>query len=472
MYPFRRPFRCAVLFLALALLPAASAGAAGSALEFDGHDCLRAANNASLNPENALTIEAWCLIPGGFYDRGNCPLIEKAFYTHSSPWYQYHLGVNSSTREFLFDLAVNGTRQLLRSPLGALPYGQWVHVAGTYDGAMMRLYVNGIEVSRRAMTGRLSAYGTDLFIGRYANFPEGIVGLIDEVRLWNVARTPEQIRDLMCVRLRGDETGLLGCWKFDEGAGQVAADLSPNGNDARLGSLPDADDADPRWLAAQVPQCVIEVRIDVKPGSEENHISLCADPAQGVVPVALLTTDEFDATAVDHTTVRFGPAEAPEAHTDLAGLTRHEEDVDGDGDLDLMFHFLLAGTGIEPGDTKATLIGETFAGQPVRGTDLIEASCHADKSIAAPQARISPNPFNPRTTVHLSLAQTQVVRVEVFDVRGRRMAELANRVFPAGEHAVTWNGRSSDGQPAPSGQYFFRIEVAGEIIMKEALMLK
>ncbi len=85
----------------------------------------------------------------------------------------------------------------------------------------------------------------------------------------------------------------------------------------------------------------------------------------GVVPVALLTTDNFDALTVDHNTVRFG--DAKEAHRDkkTGEAKRHEEDFDGDGDLDLIFHFKAKETGYDCGSTKFTLVGATFSGQSI-----------------------------------------------------------------------------------------------------------
>jgi hypothetical protein len=106
-----------------------------------------------------------------------------------------------------------------------------------------------------------------------------------------------------------------------------------------------------------------QVDVDIKPGSDTNPINL---KSKGVIPVAIVTTDDFDATTVDPLSVRFGPAEATEAHE-----RGHLEDVDGDGDIDLMLHFRTQETGIQPGDTEACLIGETFNGDALRGCDSI-----------------------------------------------------------------------------------------------------
>jgi hypothetical protein len=111
------------------------------------------------------------------------------------------------------------------------------------------------------------------------------------------------------------------------------------------------------------------VSIDIKPGGFPNSIN---PVSRGKIPVAILTTDAtdntatFDATTVDPLTVRFG-ATGTEAAPVHYGL----EDVDGDGDLDLILHFNTQSTGIKCGDISATLTGETFSGQAIRGTDSI-----------------------------------------------------------------------------------------------------
>jgi beta-glucanase (GH16 family) len=91
---------------------------------------------------------------------------------------------------------------------------------------------------------------------------------------------------------------------------------------------------------------------------------LC-NQGNGVVPVAILTTDSFDATTVDHNTVRFG--DAAETHRDkkTGEARRHEEDYEGDGDIDLIFHFRFEETGYDCDTVQPTLTGETLDGQPI-----------------------------------------------------------------------------------------------------------
>ena len=108
---------------------------------------------------------------------------------------------------------------------------------------------------------------------------------------------------------------------------------------------------------------VITVDIDIKPGSFPNSIN---PRSRGVIPVAILTTATFDATTVDPMSVEFGPSGASETHG-----TGHIEDADGDGDDDLVLHFRTQDTGIQCADTSASLMGQTFGGQSILGSDSI-----------------------------------------------------------------------------------------------------
>jgi hypothetical protein len=116
-------------------------------------------------------------------------------------------------------------------------------------------------------------------------------------------------------------------------------------------------------------------QIDVKPGGDRSSINLASN---GVIAVSILTTDDFDAASVDAGTVVF--AEATAIHSAL-------EDVDGDGDLDLVLHFQVQDTNLagvykdllaeDDGDdtrqtTSVSLSGETIDGEEIIGTDEVD----------------------------------------------------------------------------------------------------
>lgn len=95
---------------------------------------------------------------------------------------------------------------------------QWYHVAGTYDGAYVKYYVNGCLVIQQAWNGALVQNNWETCIGNMSSAPyaEGFVGEIDEVRIWNVARTETEISANM-TNLVNPTTypNLLGYYKFE-----------------------------------------------------------------------------------------------------------------------------------------------------------------------------------------------------------------------------------------------------------------
>jgi len=117
------------------------------------------------------------------------------------------------------------------------------------------------------------------------------------------------------------------------------------------------------------------VEIDIKPGSDPNPVNPFS---LGMIPVAILTTEDFDALTVDADSVLFGPDEAEKRHKQA-----HVEDVDGDGDLDLLLHFRTQETGIALGDTKACVTGETLDGTPFEGCDNVSTQPPCGNGYAA-----------------------------------------------------------------------------------------
>jgi uncharacterized delta-60 repeat protein len=145
--------------------------------------------------------------------------------------------------------------------------------------------------------------------------------------------------------------------------GASALVLQPDGKLVAAGSAVSGGDLD-FALARYESQLVLEVAIDIKPGSSPNTIN---PKSNGVIPVAILTTESFDATLVEPQSVRFGPKGAREAHQ-----KGYLEDVNHDGEPDLVLHFRTQNTGIKCGDTSASLTGATLDGVPIQGTGSIK----------------------------------------------------------------------------------------------------
>ena len=84
----------------------------------------------------------------------------------------------------------------------------------------------------------------------------------------------------------------------------------------------------------------------------------------------------------------------------------------------------------------------------------------------------APNPFNPSTTVTFRLGRSERVRVSVYDLNGRLVANLADRVFPAGDNGVPWTGVADDGHELASGTYLIMVDSPGRRLGSKVTLLK
>ena len=110
-----------------------------------------------------------------------------------------------------------------------------------------------------------------------------------------------------------------------------------------------------------------EVQIDIKPGTDPNTVNL---KSKGTVPVAILSSPSFSAATVSPLTVRLAgvPVSLRGNGSPMASL----EDINGDGLLDLVLHFSIQALPPFTSDTDITLVGETFDGQLLTGSDSIQ----------------------------------------------------------------------------------------------------
>lgn len=85
---------------------------------------------------------------------------------------------------------------------------------------------------------------------------------------------------------------------------------------------------------------------------------------------------------------------------------------------------------------------------------------------------VSPNPFNPSTTISFSLPAAGAIDLSVYDVSGRLVTTLASGLRAAGPHRETWDGRDANGLEVGSGVYFVRLSVAGDVATRKMVLMK
>ena len=125
------------------------------------------------------------------------------------------------------------TRPSLNAPTSriylanALRIGEWCHIAAVSGQGGMRLYYNGVLVGTNSYTGSFSALPAESknYLGKsnWGSQDADLQGQMDEVRVWNVRRTEEQVRENMLRNLTGREAGLVGLWNFNDGTARDAS---------------------------------------------------------------------------------------------------------------------------------------------------------------------------------------------------------------------------------------------------------
>ena len=225
-----------------------TASSAGYALSFTSahRSYLDIPASSSLNLTTSFTLEAW-------------------MYQSQAIAYGYRLidKVTANMGEG-YDLDTydpNGTGRRLRlvgGPSGwtdantVYTLDAWHHVAVSVSGAIAMFYIDGRQVGSGAITtpptNLLDLYigGPHIGCGGTCGTAEYFSGLLDDVRIWDIARTQRQIQQTMHTTLRGNEPGLVAYYPFNEGKGSVTADMSGHCNLATLIN-------NPIWIPSTAP---------------------------------------------------------------------------------------------------------------------------------------------------------------------------------------------------------------------------
>src|SRR5258706_9452291 len=174
---------------------------ANTAYQMDGVSSdIIISNSKRLDTIQHITITAW-IKPVSFAGVGNNAIIEKAYLSHTNPYYQYKLGITGDQHanlpgSFLFTLSINGNYVYVTSNSGAWTSGNWYFVAGTYDGTKMILYINGSQTASVTIIGKIDSWGTDIYLGKVNNASQYTPGTFGDIRIYNRALSANEISEL------------------------------------------------------------------------------------------------------------------------------------------------------------------------------------------------------------------------------------------------------------------------------------
>ena len=244
-----------------------TAASSNTALQLNGSSQYATLGTASDLRSATFTVEMWVKRTGagvgtstGTGGLANAiPLIAKgrAEAETAAADINYFLGIDASTGNLVadFEEGQGGSTPSANHPITGTKAisadNTWHHVAATYDGSTWHLYLDGTDAGSlsvgkpaNAATNVLTSIGSALTTtGTAAGF---FAGSIDEVRIWNSARTLTQIQASKDTEITTPQSGLLGVWNLNEGSGSSLADNSGNNTTgAAVGS--------PTWVTGFVP---------------------------------------------------------------------------------------------------------------------------------------------------------------------------------------------------------------------------
>lgn len=164
-------------------------GVRDSAMAFDGDDYLETPDSSALDIDEEVTIMAW-ISPSSIsqYDR----IIAKSHTEDLNPWTMYGLLFDAGNHSRM-EISTDENQNFLNG-VSTIPLNQWTHLAATYDGSEMRLFVNGNLDASTAHTGPIDINDMPLTVARSGFGSNYFKGEIDDVRVYNRALAGQKIR--------------------------------------------------------------------------------------------------------------------------------------------------------------------------------------------------------------------------------------------------------------------------------------
>ncbi len=194
-------------------------------------------NPTDLNFSGQITLDAWIMpeSTGGLQD-----IIAHGYQTSPTNAEDY-LRINNGYYQVG---SWNGNDALAQFAIPASDIGQWVNLVGVYNGNEWILYRDGVQVATSGATtqGALAVSSTDWTIGAGVNGSQRFFqGEIADVGIWNVGLSVAGIESLMFEAPTAPESGLVAYYPFNETSGDIAIDVTGNGNNGTLGGTNSED---------------------------------------------------------------------------------------------------------------------------------------------------------------------------------------------------------------------------------------
>lgn len=195
-------------------------------------------SDVNLAPDSFITVEAWIRPTSMGLNNYDNSIVCKHSWSQGEQGYVLRSG-NGQVDFSVCGKDANGASISwvgATSPAASITINTWYHVAGTYDGDSVRIYINGVQKDATALPdGMIPGLAYPIAIGKLSDGSQFqtryFSGQIDEVRIWNRALDASDILSRYNHHLDpAQETGLVGYWRFNEGSGGTVNDQTTSGN--------------------------------------------------------------------------------------------------------------------------------------------------------------------------------------------------------------------------------------------------
>jgi hypothetical protein len=227
---------CFVLVLGLLIGVNAYSQIGGYALKFDGtNDYVLSTLVGAQYDDNAFTLAGW-IMPTRYGQ-------QEVFGWGSSSGFNYNIAYLQINDNMELEAIFSGF--IFATSSATIPLNTWTHVAYVKDGINLKLYINGMLTgsgTESAGVLNIDEFYLGTVRGGGGSFWPFFGGYMDNVEVWNVARTEAQLRQYMFYSLAGDESNLKAYYKMSDGTGTTLTDNSTNSNNGTING--------PTWAAS------------------------------------------------------------------------------------------------------------------------------------------------------------------------------------------------------------------------------
>jgi len=322
----------------------------------------------------------------------------------------------------------------------------WHHWAITYDqvSGNRSTYFDGVLIAAK-VTAQDFAARADFLIGAAFGGIQTMNGAIDEVRVWDYARSASEIYNNHNMQLVGNEPGLMGLWHFDENSEMA------NALDAASGYFNgDLQNGAGYLPAAELDQASLPVEMS----------SFTAQTNSGKITLNWKTTTESNNSGWE---VESRSQESGDRSQNTAwkktGFVAGKGTTSEKQNYIFSVSFLQSSASIVEFRLKQIDSDGRFSYSNILTVNLIPETFSLSQNY--------PNPFNPSTSISYQLPTNGLVTLKVFDLLGREVRILINQEKPAGTYSVDFSAAD-----LPSGVYFYKLTAGSFTSTKKMMLMK